>query len=62
MILFIYLESFDGVNVKYRPLTQDGIINDVVIDANLNQIWPVATGKPPVALIELLNKTKEVVR
>ena len=35
---------------------------DVVVDANLNQIWPVATGKPPVALVELLNKTTEISR
>lgn len=58
----IYLESFDGYDVQYRPLTQNGITNDIVIDTNLNQIWPVATGKPPVALVELLNKTTEKVR
>jgi hypothetical protein len=58
----IYLESFDGHDVKYRPLTQNGVINDVVIDTNLNQIWPVATGKPPIALVELISKTTEKVR
>ena len=58
----IYLESFDGYDVTYRPLTQNGVINDIVIDTNLNQIWPVATGKPPIALVELLNKTTEKVR
>ena len=58
----IYLESFDGHDVKYRPLTQNGVINDIVVDTNLNQIWPVATGKPPVDLINLLSKTTEKVR
>ena len=58
----IYLESFDGRNVKYRFLSQDATTNDIVVDSNLNQIWPVATGKPPVMLVELLNKTTETVR
>ena len=58
----IYLESFDGHDVKYRPLTQNGTLNDIVVDTNLNQIWPVATGKPPIDLINLLSKTTEKVR
>jgi len=40
-----------------RPITKD----DVVVDKNLNQIWPVKTGKPPVGLVELLNKKTEKV-
>ena len=32
---------------------------DTFVDHSLNQIWPVATGKPPVALVKLFgNKTK----
>ena len=38
-----------------RPITN----NDIVVDKNLNQIWPVKTGKPPVGLVELLNKKTE---
>ncbi|MBP5485904.1 MAG: hypothetical protein J6Y07_04335 [Alphaproteobacteria bacterium] len=32
--------------------------NYIVVDRNLNQIWPVATGKPPVGLIDLFKKTR----
>ncbi len=38
-----------------RPITA----KDIVVDKNLNQIWPVKTGKPPVGLVELLNKKTE---
>ena len=36
--------------------------NDIVVDNNLNQLWPINTGKPPVGLIELLNNKNEKVR
>lgn len=35
---------------------------DVVVDANLNQIWPEATGKSPAALVEIFNKITEISR
>ena len=57
----IYLESFNGYDVKYRPLTQNGVTNDVVIDVKGNQLWPRNTGKPLSPLIQLLNKTTEKV-
>ena len=57
----IYIESFDGHDVKYRPLTQNGVTNDFVIDMNGNQLWPRNTGKPLSSLIQLLNKTNEKV-
>ena len=40
-----------------RPITQE----DIVVDKNLNQIWPAKTNKPPVELVELLNKQTEKV-
>ena len=40
-----------------RPLTD----NDIVINNNMKQLWPVATGNPPIGLVELLNKTTEKV-
>ena len=57
----IYLESFDGHDVKYRPLTQNGLTNDIVIDVNGNELWPIRTGKPPVEMVQLLSKTTEKV-
>ncbi|MBO4700369.1 MAG: hypothetical protein J5620_01325 [Alphaproteobacteria bacterium] len=58
----IYLEYFDGQDAKYRPLAQDGYTNDIVVDTALNQIWPVKTGQPPVALTQLMSRTIEKVR
>lgn len=40
-----------------RPITA----KDIVVDKNLNQIWPAKTNKPPVELVELLNKQTEKV-
>ncbi|MBP5485902.1 MAG: hypothetical protein J6Y07_04325 [Alphaproteobacteria bacterium] len=34
---------------------------NVILDKNLNQIWPTKTNKPPVGLVELMNKTTEKV-
>lgn len=46
--------------VAKRPLTCRPITNDdIVVDKNLNQIWPTKTNKPPVELVELLNKQTE---
>ena len=42
---------------EIRPLTEQ----DVVVDKNLNQIWPKNTGKAPVGLVELLAKQTEKV-
>ena len=54
----IYLESFDGYDVKYRPLTQDDTNDDIVIDSELNHLW----GKSTEPLINMLSKTTEPVR
>ena len=43
--------------VNCKPLSKE----DIVVDKNLNQIWPVKTNKPPVGLVELLNKKTEKV-
>jgi len=46
-----------------RPLTARPLTSkDIVLDKKLNQIWPVATNKPPKELIALLAKTKEEIR
>lgn len=36
--------------------------NEIIVDSNLNQIWPENTGKEPETLIQLLSKTKEIIR
>ena len=41
-----------------RPLTD----KDIVVNTNLQQIWPKATGKTPNVLVELLNKTTDKIR
>ena len=43
--------------VNCKPLSEENI----VVDENLNQIWPAKTNKPPVGLVELLNKQTEKV-
>ena len=43
--------------VNCKPLSK----KDVVVDERLNQIWPAKTNKPPVGLVELLNKQTEKV-
>ena len=53
----VYIEEYNKYNAKFRSLTAE----DTVVDKNLNQIWPVATHKPPIALVELLKKTTEKV-
>jgi hypothetical protein len=45
-------------NVYCKQLTP----NDVVIDKNLNQIWPKKTGAVPTTLTEMLSRTKEIIR
>lgn len=56
----IYIESFDGKNVKYGPLVQGGGTNYVVFDTKLKPLWPAgATANP---LVDLFNKTREQVR
>ena len=51
----IYLKTFDGHDAHWRILTD----KDTVVDTNLNQIWPITTKKPPIKIIEMLNKTAE---
>jgi hypothetical protein len=36
--------------------------NDVVVDKNLNQIWPIKTGMAPYKLTEMLLRKKEIIR
>ena len=45
-----------------KTLTQNGVTKDVVIDTNLNQIWPIANGESYGTLIELLSKSTEKIR
>lgn len=58
----IYLESFDGVNVKYWPLIQNSPNKYIVIDTNLNQLWPIATGQQSIELLNLLSDTTQNIR
>ena len=55
---FVYIERYDGYEAQIRPLT---LYEDIVVDTNLNQIWPAATTKPPVGLVEILKKANEKV-
>ncbi len=41
--------------VSYRPLSE----KDIVVDKNLNQIWPEKTGSLPVGLVQLFNRGTE---
>ena len=54
----VYIEKYDKHNAVVRPLT----MQDRVVDKNLNQIWPIATGQIPVGLKKLLEQTTEKVR
>ncbi|MBO4683541.1 MAG: hypothetical protein J5611_03125 [Alphaproteobacteria bacterium] len=54
----VYIERFDGNNAKCRSLTD----KDIVVDTNLNQIWPLSTkrpNRPPVEMVQLLKRIKE---
>ena len=44
--------------LHFSPL----LSHDIVIDSNLNQIWPQRTGTIPKALTELLARNKEIIR
>ena len=57
----VYLESFDGRNVKYKVLSTDSLeLKGVhVIDKDLNELWPNATGKPSAPIVEYLSRTSE---
>ena len=57
----LYIEQFDGISAKCRKLTYE----DIVVDSNLNQLWPLRTkrpNRPPVEIVNLLKKTKEKIR
>ncbi|MBQ6736709.1 MAG: hypothetical protein IJQ90_04480 [Alphaproteobacteria bacterium] len=43
--------------VDCEPLSE----KDIVVDKNLNQLWPEKTGKLPVGLVELFNRGTEKV-
>lgn len=64
--------NFDANNAESKPVMLDGIPGhifvrwhyltnaDVFVERKtLNQIWPVATGKPPFELVELLNQKQK---
>ena len=48
----IYLISFNGVNVRWKPLSD----KQTVVDKNLRQIWPVKTGEIPPILLNALGQ------
>lgn len=50
--------SYSWKELYCRQATQ----NDIIVDHDLNQIWPKKTNKPPKLLLDLLAKTKEVIR
>lgn len=50
--------SYTFRGVSYSLLTP----KDIVVDTNLNQIWPVKTGKMPDALVKIFSKQKEIIR
>ena len=54
----VYIEEYDKHHAVVRPLTME----DRVVDKNLNQIWPMATGEIPGGLKKLLEQTTEKVR
>ena len=54
----VYIEKYDKHDAFVRPLT----MQDRVVDRNLNQIWPMATGQIPVGLKKLLEQTTEKVK
>lgn len=54
----VYIEKYDEHDAFVRPLTME----DRVVDRNLNQIWPMATGQIPVGLKKLLEQTTEKVK
>ena len=54
----VYIEEYDKHRAVVRPLTME----DRVVDKNLNQIWPMATGQIPVGLKKLLEQTTEKVK
>jgi len=47
-----------AIEADYRYVKDD----ETIIDENLNQVWPEKTDKVPPALVQLLSKTKEVIR
>jgi len=67
--------NFDTTKMENKPVMLDGIPGhifvrwhyltnaDVFVERKtLNQIWPVATGKPPFELVELLNQKTDRAR
>ena len=51
-------DSFEpAYDFHFRPLMQ----NDIVVNKQLQQIWPTKTNQMPKRLVELLSKTKEIV-
>ena len=54
----VFIEKYNLYNAWCRPLNE----NDIVVDSNLNQLWPLkGAGKTPNEIIALLKKKNEVI-
>ena len=53
----IVVDSIDRTNniLQWKRLSS----NDIVVDKNMKQIWPVVTGESPVKLVKFLTKSRE---
>ncbi|MBO7645331.1 MAG: hypothetical protein J6S57_03445 [Alphaproteobacteria bacterium] len=47
----VYMKTFDGHAVKYRPLK----CKEIFVNKNLYQMWPICTNTFPKALLEFFN-------
>ena len=47
------VQSFDGKNIRLRPLTER---DTVVRQSDFGQIWPIQTNQTPIQLINILNQ------
>jgi len=54
----VFIERYNEYYAVCRPLNND----DIVVDSNLNQLWPLnGAGKTPNEIIALLKKKNEVI-
>ncbi len=54
----VYIEKYDEYTATIRQLGAQ----DIVVDTDMNQIYPTITNNPPVALINLFKKRKEIIK
>ena len=53
------MERKEPITIQVKKSVYSYIRNkDIVVDRNLNQIWPIATGKMPTGLVELFGKKR----